>query len=426
MQGARVSSATRLRVAVIGSGIAGLTAAYVISRTHDVTVFEQDDRIGGHANTVAVPTPDGRELGLDTGFIVMNLRTYPTLLRLFSELDVGIQDSDMSFGVRCEGCGLEYAGARGMTGVFPTLGNLTRPRYLRMLAEVKLFHRHAGRVLADPGADRLTLGQFIIDGRYSSYFRDHFLLPLTGAIWSSSTTEMLEFPARYLIQFFSNHGMLTVKGSPTWKTVSGGSRVYVRRITDALGGEVLASTPVRSLRRTGTGVLVNDEPFDRVVVATHPDQAIALLDDATPDEQEILGAFSYSTNHTVLHTDASLLPRAAGARASWNYLLDGCSSGGRANVHVTYHLNRLQALNEPLEYCVTLNQTDRIAPSSTIQSMVYHHPTYTIDTVAAQRRLPSLQGVGNTYYCGAYHGWGFHEDGCRSGLQAARALGCDW
>ncbi len=419
-------SAERLSVAVIGSGIAGLTAAYVISRTHQVTVFEQDDRIGGHAHTVAVPTADGRELGLDTGFIVMNLRTYPTLLRLFAELDVGIQDSDMSFGVRCEGCGLEYAGARGAIGVFPSVRTLTRPRYLRMLAEVKLFHRHARRVLDDPSADRLTLGQFIVEGRYSDYFRDHFLLPLTGAIWSSSTTDMLNFPARYLIQFFSHHGMLSVKGSPTWKTVRGGSRVYVRRIVDALGGEVLASTPVRSLRRQGTGVLVNDQPFDRAVVATHPDQALALLSDPTPDEQRILGAFSYATNHTVLHTDPSLLPRAAGARASWNYLLDGCSSAGRSNVHVTYHLNRLQALSEPREYCVTLNQTDRIDPSSRLREMVYHHPLYTLDTVSAQRELPSLQGVQHTYYCGAYHGWGFHEDGCRSGLQAARDLGCDW
>jgi predicted NAD/FAD-binding protein len=421
-----VSTDERLRVAVIGSGIAGLTAAYVISRKHHVTLFERDERIGGHAHTVSVPTADGRELGLDTGFIVMNLRTYPTLLRLFDELDVRIQDSDMSFGVRCEGCGLEYAGARGLIGVSPQLRSLARPRYLRMLAEIKFFHRHARRVLADSSRDRLTLGRFIVEGRYSDYFRDHFLLPLTGAIWSSSTTDMLEFPAQYLIRFFSNHGMLTVKGSPTWKTVRGGSRVYVKRVTDVLGDGVRSATPVYSLRREPTRVFVNDEAFDRAVVATHPDQALELLEDATPDEQRVLGAFSYSTNHTVLHTDPALLPRSSGARASWNYLLDGCSTGGRSDVHVTYHLNRLQALDEPLEYCVTLNQTRRIDPATEIRSMVYHHPTYTVDTVAAQRELPSLQGVANTYYCGAYHGWGFHEDGCRSGLAAARALGCDW
>ncbi len=247
-----------------------------------------------------------------------------------------------------------------MVGIAPRLGTLARPRYLRMLAEIKLFHRHAQRVLSDPRSDRLTLGRFVVEGRYSDYFRDHFLLPLTGAIWSSSTTEMLDFPARYLFQFFSNHGMLSVKGSPTWKTVCGGSRVYVKRVTDVLGDQVRSSTPVHSLRRERDRVLVNGEAFDRAVVATHPDQALALLDDPTPDEREILGAFSYATNHTVLHTDPQLLPRAAGARASWNYLLDGCSTGGRSNVHVTYHLNRLQALREPVEYCVTLNQTDRI------------------------------------------------------------------
>ena len=421
-----MNAGERLRVAVVGSGIAGLTAAYVISRHHQVTLFEQDERVGGHAHTVSVPTADGRELGLDTGFIVMNLRTYPTLLRLFSELDVRIQDSDMSFGVRCEGCDLEYAGARGIVGVAPHLSTLARPRYVRMLAEIKLFHRHARRVLSDPRSHRLTLGRFVVEGRYSDYFRDHFLLPLTGAIWSSSTTEMLDFPARYLFQFFSNHGMLSVKGSPTWKTVCGGSRVYVKRVTDILGDQVRSSTQVHSLRREPGRVLVNGEAFDRAVVATHPDQALALLDDPTPDEREVLGAFSYATNHTVLHTDPQLLPRAAGARASWNYLLDGCSTGGRSNVHVTYHLNRLQALREPVEYCVTLNQTDRIAADRRLRSMVYHHPTYTIDTVAAQQRLPSLQGVANTFYCGAYHGFGFHEDGCRSGLHAARAMGCDW
>ena len=418
-----MSTDGRLRVAVIGSGIAGLTAAYVISHKHQVTLFERDERVGGHAHTVSVPTADGRELGLDTGFIVMNLRTYPTLLRLFDELDVRIQDSDMSFGVRCEGCGLEYAGARGLIGVSPQLRSLTRPRYLRMLAEIKFFHRHARRVLADPASDRITLGRFIVEGNYSDYFRDHFLLPLTGAIWSSSTTDMLEFPAQYLIRFFSNHGMLTVKGSPTWKTVQGGSRVYVKRVTDILGDEVRSATPVHSLRREQHRVLVNDEPFDRAVVATHPDQALELLDDPTPDEQRVLGAFSYSTNHTVLHTDPSLLPRSSGARASWNYLLDGCSTGGSNNVHVTYHLNRLQALTEPLEYCVTLNQTQRIDPSAEIRSMVYQHPSYTLDTVAAQRELPTLQGVANTYYCGAYHGWGFHEDGCRSGLAGRPRFG---
>jgi uncharacterized protein len=412
----------RLSVAVVGSGVAGLTAAYVLSRRHTVTLFEGDTRLGGHANTISVMSDDGRELGLDTGFIVMNERTYPTMLRLFSELGVATQDSDMSFSVRCEGCGLEYAGARGLAGVVPTPGALARPRYLRMLAEVRRFHRHARSVLLDPTADRLTLEGFLHQGGYSHYFRDHFLLPLTGAIWSSPPTAMRDFPARYLIRFFANHGMLTVKHSPRWKTVCGGSRVYVARLAERLG-EARVSCPVTSVRREPGAVYVGGERFDRAVIAAHPDQALAMLDDPSPDELAVLGAFAYSINHTVLHTDGTLLPRRPAARASWNYLLDACATSQQL-VQVTYHLNRLQALREPLDYCVTLNQSARIAHGRTIETITYHHPVYTVDTVAAQRRLPELQGRSGTYFCGAYHGWGFHEDGCTSGLRAAVALGC--
>jgi predicted NAD/FAD-binding protein len=414
----------RLSVAVVGSGVAGLTAAYVLSRRHAVTLFEREPRLGGHANTVPVRGAGGGELGLDTGFIVHNERTYPTLLRLFGELGVATQDSDMSFSVRCEGCGLEYAGARGLAGVLPTAGTLARPRYLRMLAEVRRFHRHARTVLGDPAADRLTLDGFLHQGGYSHYFSDHFLLPLTGAIWSSSAATMREFPARYLIRFFANHAMLTVKHSPRGKTVRGGSRVYVARLAERLG-DVRVAAAVREIRRDAHGVEVDGERFDRVVVAAHPDQALAMLADPSPDELAVLGAFGYSTNHTVLHTDGSLLPRAPGARASWNYLLDACSTGQPA-VHVTYHLNRLQALQEPLDYCVTLNQTARIADRQTIRAITYRHPIYTVDTVAAQRRLLALNGRRHTAFCGAYHGWGFHEDGCVSGLRAAIALGCGW
>jgi predicted NAD/FAD-binding protein len=417
---------TPLRVAVVGSGVAGLTAAHIIARTHEVTLFERDERLGGHANTVAVDTADGREVALDTGFIVHNERTYPTLLRLFADLGIATQDSDMSFGVRCEGCGLEYAGARGMKGVVPRPGVLGRPRYLRMLTEVKRFHRQARTVLSDPAADGLTLDGFLRQGGYSPYFADHFMLPLTGAVWSSSPSIIRDFPARYLIRFLANHGMLTVKNSPQWRTVTGGSREYVARIARGLADRVHVGTPVESIARDDAGVTVNGEHrFDRVVIAAHPDQALRMLADPTGAERSVLGAFAYSSNQTVLHTDASLLPRAAGARASWNYLLDACSTS-QPLVHVTYHLNRLQALREPVDYCVTLNQTTRIGAGHELRRMTYEHPVYTHASLAAQGRLPSLQGERHTYYCGAYHGWGFHEDGCVSGLRAALAMGCAW
>jgi len=417
---------SRLRVAVVGSGVAGLTAAHIVGRTHEVTLFERDGRLGGHANTIAVRAADGREVALDTGFIVHNERTYPTLLRLFAELGIRTQESDMSFGVRCEGCGLEYAGARGMQGVVPRPGVLGRPRYLRMLAEVQRFHRHARAVLADPAADDLTLDGFLRRGGYSAYFADHFMLPLTSAVWSSSPSTIRDFPARYLIRFFANHGMLTVTNSPQWRTVTGGSREYVSRIAALLGDRVHVGTPVVSVARDDAGVTVNGEHrFDRVVIAAHPDQALAMLADPSAAEREVLGGFGYSTNQTVLHTDSSLLPRAPGARASWNYLLDACSTS-QPLVHVTYHLNRLQALREPVDYCVTLNGTTRIGAGHELRRMTYEHPIYTHASLAAQARLPLLQGDRNTYYCGAYHGWGFHEDGCVSGLRAAVAMGCGW
>jgi uncharacterized protein len=417
-----------VRVAVVGSGVAGLTAAYIVSRNHAVTLFEKDERFGGHANTISVAGRTG-QVGLDTGFIVHNERTYPHLMRLFRELGVATQDSDMSFGVRCEECGLEYAGARGLAGIAARPSKLASPDYLRMLLEVKRFHRQARLLLRDASAETLTLGDFLDRGRYSEYFHDHFILPLTGAIWSCGPGQIRSFPARYLIRFFANHGMLTVKRAPTWRTVCGGSHVYVRAVVERLG-EALTATPVVAVERDGDGVTLTDgdgkgRRFDRVVIATHPDQALRLLADPTPSEQRVLSNFAYSSNETVLHTDGSLLPHSRGARASWNYLLETCTTTNPM-VAVTYHLNRLQALDEPTPYCVTLNQSRRVAPGSEISRIVYEHPVYTLDSLAAQRQLPTLSGVNNTAFCGAYHGWGFHEDGCVSGVRAARALGCAW
>ncbi|MBB5801105.1 putative NAD/FAD-binding protein [Saccharothrix ecbatanensis] len=419
---------TPRRVAVIGAGVAGLTAAYLLQRRYDVLLFEAGPRLGGHAHTHDVVSDDGGTVAIDSGFIVHNERTYPHLLRLFAELGVRTQATEMSMSVRCEGCGLEYAGARGLGGLFAQPSNTTRGPYLRMLAEVTRFHRNARRVLHDPAADGVTLAAFLAIGGYSRFFVDHFVVPVVSAVWSADQVTSLRYPARYLFEFLHNHGMLSITGSPKWKTVVGGSRNYVERAAKQLTA-VHLSSPVRAVTRTGRGVEVRDDGdevhrVDKVVIATHPDQALALLADPTDDEREVLGAFRYSRNETWLHTDASLLPRSSDARASWNYLKPHCRSDD-GPVLVSYHMNRLMRLAEPQDYLVTLNATDRIAESSVIARMRYEHPVYTPESVAAQRRLPGLN-TGSTAFAGAYHGWGFHEDGCASGVRAAAALGVDW
>lgn len=422
-------SAQRRRTAVVGSGIAGLTAAYVLRHTDAVTLFEADDRLGGHAHTHDVASADGRTHHVDSGFIVHNGRTYPLLLRLFGELGVATQASEMSMSVRCDGCGLEYAGARGPRGLLASPAHAVRPRYLRMLAEIPVFHRRARRLLAARGGEEaVTLGEFLSRGGFSPYFVSHFMTPLVSAVWSCAADTALRYPARYLFRFLEHHGMLGLRDSPPWRTVTGGSRAYVERVAKHLDS-VLTTTPVRAVRRYADGVeLVTEDgtthQYDAVVLAVHPDQALRMLADPRESERLTLGAFRYSRNPTVLHTDASLLPRSRAARASWNYLIPTCATPmGRAQI--SYHMNRLQRLEAPEEYIVTLGATDRVDPRTVLARMVYEHPVYTPESVAAQSRLPALSG-GTTAYAGAYHGWGFHEDGCRSGVEAARALGVRW
>ncbi|MFJ4921566.1 NAD(P)/FAD-dependent oxidoreductase [Streptomyces sp. NPDC088725] len=423
-------SGERRRTAVVGSGVAGLTAAYVLRREHDVELYEADDRLGGHAHTHDVPSADGRVHRVDTGFIVHNERTYPSLLRLFGELGVTTQESEMSMSVRCAGCGLEYAGARGLTGLFAQPRNALRPRYLRMLTEVPNFHRQARRLLAsrDSADAALTLGEFLARGRFSPYFTAHFMTPLVSAVWSCDATTAMRYPARYLFRFMDHHGMLAIKGSPVWRTVGGGSRAYVDLVAKRLAA-VHTSTPVRSVRRLADGVEITADDgvprrYDSVVVAVHPDQALRLLADATDDERRVLGAFKYSRNPTQLHTDTAVLPRSGGARASWNLWLPSCEAGADA-VRVSYDMNRLQRLDAPETYVVTLNGAERVDTDKVLARMVYEHPVYTPESVAAQEELPSLSGP-VTAFAGAYHGWGFHEDGCRSGVEAAAALGVTW
>jgi len=415
---------------VVGSGVAGLTAAYILARHYDVTLFEADGRLGGHAHTHELDAAAGGTVRVDTGFIVHNERTYPQLMRLFGELGVRTQESEMSMSVRCEGCGLEYAGARKLRGLFADRRNLSRPRYLRMLGEVTRFHREARLLVAggDDGSDELTLGQFLAAGHYSRYFVDHFMMPLVSAVWSTGPEVSTQQPARNLFRFFDNHGMLSVGGSPPWRTVAGGSATYVEKVAGQLSA-IRTCTPVRTVSRGSGSVEIRDQAdvlhlFDRVVIATHPDAALGMLADPSLAQKEILGAFTYSSNEAWLHTDASILPRRSGARASWNYLKATCS--GREGLPlVSYDLSRLMRLSEPLDYVVTLNGTGRVSEAAVLARMTYEHPVFTAESLAAQRRLPEINDE-TLAFAGAYHGWGFHEDGCAAGVRAAACLGVAW
>ena len=426
------TSPTARRVAVVGSGVSGLVAAWVLARDRHVTLYEADDRLGGHADTHDVQVGD-QTVAVDTGFIVHNERTYPTLLRLFAELGIPTQESDMSMSVRDQETGLEWAGALGASGLFPSRANLRNPRYLRMLTEIPRFHRMARKLLATPEVSTRsttdldeTLAQFLERGRFTDFFVTYFMTPLVSAVWSTDPDHALDYPARYLFRFLEHHGMLTVGDSPQWMTVVGGSRTYVDALAERLPA-VRAGDPVTSVLRTFDGVEVRTragrtDTFDRIVLALHADDALGLLADPTPSEKEVLGAFRYTQNETVLHRDGSLMPRARLARSSWNYLVGADPSQGAV---VTYWMNRLQGLPADEPFYVTLNATDRIDPASVVATMQYRHPLYDLDAVRAQRHLSELT-TRTTTFAGAYHGWGFHEDGCRSGVEAAAAFGVAW
>ena len=382
-------------------------AAYLLSRAHEVSVFERERRPGGHANTVV---HDG--LALDTGFLVHNERNYPLLTRLFGELAVATHESDMSFSVSCSDCGLEYSGRRP----FAQPANAARPRFLSLLWEIGRWLR-----TARPEDETQSLADYLDANGYSPRFRRHFLMPLTSALWSTAPGRALEFPAAYAIRFFDNHGMLGF-GRFRWRTVAGGSRCYVDAIASRLGDRLRLGEGVRLVRRSGGGVelRIGDrvERFDQVVLATHADQALALLEDPTPAERRVLGGFEYTTNEAVLHTDSRFLPRAPSARASWNYRL-----GDEGRPTITYHLNRLQGLEAERDYCLTLNE--HVAEEHVLRRFTYEHPLYTVATLRAQAELSRLTD-GRTHYAGAYFGNGFHEDGLASGVAVARSLGVDW
>ncbi|MEO8054073.1 MAG: FAD-dependent oxidoreductase [Acidobacteriota bacterium] len=414
-----------MNIAVIGTGISGLSAAWLLSRRHTVRVFDRETRAGGHAHTQDAPAGRGT-VPVDTGFLVFNRETYPNLCRLFEALGTPHHESDMSFSVRCEACALEWCGT-GFSGLFAQPSNLASPSFLGMLRDIARFNREAPRLLDRADADRITLGAFLREGRYGDAMKRHYLAPMAAAVWSSGTLGIEEFPAGLLVRFFRNHGFLGVTTQYRWRTVTGGSRRYVEALTAPFRDRMHLAMPVRSLSRDVAGVTLRftdggTQRFDAAVVATHADEALTLLADPSDDETRLLGAWTYSANDTVLHSDASFLPSREKARASWNYRLADCREPGQ-RATVTYDLNRLQGVPGPEKYLVTLNPARRLAEGAQIAKMLYTHPVYTTKSLATQAELPRLGGVRHTYFAGAYFGNGFHEDGLNSGIAVAAALG---
>jgi predicted NAD/FAD-binding protein len=416
------------RLAVIGAGVAGLTAAYILQRKHHVTLFEKNDYAGGHTHTVTVDKGPDAGLPVDTGFIVMNHRNYPLLTRLLGQLNVQLQDSDMSFAYHDQASGLQYCGS-SLGGVFAQRRNLVRPSFIRMLREILRFYKEASADLQSGMPGDLSLGDYLARGRYQDGFIRHHVIPMGAAIWSTPCDRMMAFPALRFFQFLDNHGLLSLGERPQWKTVQGGSHTYVKRMLAGFAGDVILNSPVRQVSRRPDGAVVTlpdgqSMSFDAVVIAAHADEALALLADVSDEEKSLLGAWAYQPNDTVLHTDASVMPPLRRAWASWNYTREtDAGEGGPATL--SYHMNHLQRLAAAREYFVTLNRRQPYPAGSVIARMVYGHPVYTAAAMATQTRLAALNGVRNTYFCGSYFGYGFHEDAVRSGVAVAQAFGLD-
>lgn len=416
----------RRKVAVIGSGISGLSAAWLLDKSADVTLFEADSRLGGHANTVTVERPGKKPIAVDTGFIVYNEKNYPNLVALFAQLGVPTLETEMSFAASLHGGKLEYSGS-GLGGLLGQKTNLLRPRFWKMVRDIMRFYKIAPDLLNDPALQGVSLGDYLDRNDYSDGFVDDHLLPMGAAIWSMTAKDMRDYPLQAFIRFFVNHGLVQLSGRPQWRTVKGGSREYVARIMAEFRGTVVLDSRISGIKRTAEGVKILDRAghlsmFDDVVIATHADQALSLLADADESEQSLLGAFQYTRNAAVLHSDERLMPDRRAVWSSWNYLSEP-GAKGTEQLCVTYWMNKLQHLDEATPLFVTLNPSRPIDRAKIIQTFDYAHPLFNAEAMEAQRTLWYLQGRRNTWFCGAHFGSGFHEDGIQSGLAVAEALG---
>jgi len=403
------------KVAIVGSGVSGLTAAYLLKDIHQVTLFESDSRFGGHAHTHSV-----NGLRVDSGFIVHNERTYPNLLRIFKELNIATQVTEMTMSIDCKGCGLQYVGGRGAKGILAKPSKLIDPRFIKMLLDVPKFYKQARKLLETDFDSSITWGEFLKQNKFSNYFIKHYAVPVVSCVWSSGDGDSLQYPAKHLFEFLNHHGMLELGNSPVWKTVVGGSNTYVEAILNLIQDKRLEQ--VTSVKRFSDYVEVNGERFDYVIIATHANSALEILKDASSDEKTYLADISYSKNRTTLHTDSAVLPTPNKARASWNYSMVDCKQDS-SQVLVSYWMNLLMRLPGQTDYVVTLN--GEISEDKKIAEMQYEHPVFTVKALKAAEYLREAGGD-RLAFAGAHLGWGFHEDGARSGVAAARKFGAKW
>jgi predicted NAD/FAD-binding protein len=424
----RIQNDAALKLAVVGAGVSGIVSAHILQRRYDVTLYEKNDYVGGHTKTVVIEDGDDKGLNVDTGFIVFNDRTYPLFVKFLAQLGVQAQDSDMSFSYWCERTGLQYGGTN-LNTLFGQRSNIVRLRFWRMLRDITRFNREACRALETGTLDGLTLGEYLARGAYGASMIRDYIIPMGAAIWSTPPARMLEFPALTFVRFFKNHGLLSISDRPQWKTIAGGSSCYVHAFLKSFRGNVVTGARIVGIRREPDRAVLRfaggtEEPFHRVVLAAHANESLALLEDPSDAEQRVLGVWPYQHNRVVLHTDSAVMPPTRRIWSSWNYTREA-SLGSDGNVSLTYHMNRLQRFRAKHEYFVSLNRNNPLPARAAIRELTFSHPVFTRESVGTRAELAGLNGTRNTWFCGAYCGNGFHEDGVRSAVAVARDMGLE-